>query len=134
MTPRRDINRTRKGSTKVSRNNNEIYGLEEIDRDAMALCRIGFASDAATRIRTKPSKRYQQHGSTTKACTKRAFRNRDQVKEAITRNRYARTRQEIDGGTSNRLENRYWFCTKCLAYHLTSKPLYTTQGGTSNVA
>ena len=134
MTSRRDINALSKGNTEVSRNSREILGLDDIDQEVMALCRIGFATEATTRIRTKPSKRYQQHGSTTKACNKRAFRSREQVKEAITRNRYARTRQELDGGVSNRLENRYWFCTKCLAFHLSSKPLYTSAGGIAHVA
>ena len=68
----------------MTRSKREILGLDEMDQEVMALCRIGFASEASTRIRTKPSKRYQQHGSTTKACNKRTFRSREQVKEAIT--------------------------------------------------
>lgn len=118
----------------MSRKVSEVYDLEDLDRESLALCRVGFASDATTRIRTKPSKRYQQHGSTSKSCTKRAFRSREQVKEALTRNRYARVRQEAEGGESNRLENRYWFCGKCMAYHLTSKPKYPAKEVLPNVA
>lgn len=88
-----------------------------------------------TRIRKKPSKRLVQHGSSTKCCPKRSFRSRDQVKEAVTKNRYTRNRLRAEGLKIHRLEDRYYKCPNpnC-GYHLTSKPLYTTQGGTSNVA
>ena len=134
MTAGRDTNVLEKGTTEVKRTNSEVFGLDDLDGETMALCRVGFASEATSRIRTKPSKRYQQHGSTTKACTKRAFRSREQVKEAIRRNRYARVRQEHDGGTSNRLENRYWFCNKCMAFHLTSKPKFEAKESLKDVA
>ena len=133
MTPGRDMNNYSKGRTEVKKTS-EVYGLDDLSGEAMALCRVGFGNEASTRIRTKPSKRRQQHGSSTKSCTKRAFRNRDQVKQAVTRNRYARVRQEAEGGQSMRLENRYWFCGKCFAYHLTSKPKYEAREEIKDVA
>ena len=88
-----------------------------------------------TRMRKKPSKRLVQHGSTSKCCSKRSFRSRDQVKEAVTKNRYTRNRLRAEGLTIHRMEDRYYKCPNpnC-GYHLTSKPLYTNQGGNTDVA
>ena len=97
--------------------------------------RVSSWTEPETRMRKKPSKKFVQHGSATKCCSKRSFRSRDQVKEAVTRNRYTRNRLRAEGLMIHRLEDRYYKCPNpnC-GYHLTSKPLYASTGDIADVA
>ena len=98
----------------LTKENRSIYLDEEIELLGKTVLRQTFKM-------YEPKSYRRKRGNGIKTCGKSVFRDLEEVKEVLFLIKSKRATLEVQGLQTKRKEKRYYFCSRCHSYHITSK-------------
>ena len=98
----------------LTKENRSIYLDEEIELLGKTVRRPIFKMSEQESYRRK-------RGDGVKRCGKSVFRDLEEVKEVLFLIKSKRATLEVQGLQTKRKEKRYYFCSRCHSFHITSQ-------------